>query len=344
MIERNKILQRLGGVVVASRISCLPFTIVWPVLAACSYRLDLPRAFEFGILLIALSYNSIGYIVNDVLGLERDRFDPVRQAHPMIAGSLSARSAIVFSVLQLPFMFLVHWLCGFPVESIGWLFGSVALVFVYNLYCKSCAFPPAMELVLATAALLLGLYGASIFGELNWLAFYISLFGFFFLLSTNGFYNHLRDVDYEIAAGSITLAIYLGSKGTEGNQLHIPAALAWYGRIVQAGMIVSALVVAIELSLGGTEMMIFTLASLLNFALCEFENRASRPYWDTFARLHILVMILPLLIAMTPLISLETVFFLIIVYLLPMFVMNSTRSIISKGKYDSRENLGSTPW
>lgn len=318
-----------------ARLGCVGFTFIWPFVGIASVKVSPSLSLMTALFLISCAYGYYGYMTNDLIDLEGDRSDPSRTSNPLICGSLSIKAATVLALAQLPLMAMLHISWGFPLLSLIWLALSVLFLTTYNLYSKSCRNPFLTEVCLATGAIFLTVYGASIAGEPGMVTLLTALCAFFIFLLGNGIYNQLRDVDYELILGRRTLATYLGSRGTVDGKPDIPRTLCWYGRLTLWISCLIAAYIAQDLSVTISHSILIAVFFLFNFLVYEVAARADRNAWNTLARVHMFIMPLIALAPFVGLLSNSTIAVFIGIYFIPVCFLKSTKSIIGTGKYDA---------
>ncbi len=286
------------------RLHQLGFIAVWPLLGFAAVA-DWSVKSVAGLLLVSLFFNAYGVLLDDAVHLDVDRRDPLRADRWLVRGTLSVRQALVLALLQLPLMLGAHLAAGFPNAALLSLIGVVIGQGVYHLYGKRFPIPPVMEAAEAAAAFLLVVYGATVTGTaLTPLVWLTAGTGAAFILLVNGFHGSLRDIEVEIGLQQRTTPIWLGCRGVEAGHVHISRAMSVYAGACQLGLIALSVAVAIELNPQGDRsvapLLLALGASLGHGVLFILLHTVPKPAWDVLMRLHVAILVLPIMLAFVP--------------------------------------------
>ena len=316
------------------RLHQLGFVAVWPLLGLAAVT-DWSPVTVAGLLTVSLFFNTYGVLLDDAVHLDVDRLDPLRAKRWLVRGTVSPRQAVAVALAQLPLMAGAHLAAGFTIDSFPCLLGAVIGQGAYDVYGKRCRVPPLMEAAEASAAGLLVLYGAMATGTApNTLAWLTAGAGAAFILLVNAFHGSLRDIEVEMPCRQRTTPIWLGCKGVREGVVHISSAMSAYAGMWQIALIALSLAVALRASAPGNRDLLLTiavgLAALANAVLFVLLHRVRKPTWDLVMRLHVAILMLPIMLAFTPRLGLARTGVLLAVYFGPTlltahFWLNRTR-------------------
>jgi 4-hydroxybenzoate polyprenyltransferase len=288
----------------------LGFVAVWPLLGlACVGEWSPVRV--GALVIISLFFNTYGVVLDDAVHVEVDRRDPLRAVNWLVRGVITPRAAHAVAIAQLPLMIAVHLAAGFPAYALGWLAGAVLGQGIYDIYGKRFPVPPLMEAAEAAAAFQLVLYGAAVTGvPFPSLVWPTALAGAWFILLVNGFHGSLRDIDVEIHCNQRTTPIWLGCRGTIGKVVDISRSMSAYAAVCQFALLATSLFLATRLSSpedGRAALTMVGAAAAVNLGLFVALHLVKKPAWDVVMRIHVTVLMVPVMLAFTaPLTAGET--------------------------------------
>ena len=302
------------------RLHQLGFVAVWPLLglAAVSHWSALTVA---GLTAVTLFFNTYGVLLDDAVHVDVDRRDPLRTRRWVVRGIVTQRQALVVALIQLPLMVGSHFAAGFTIESLPYLLGAVAGQGVYDIYGKKCRVPPLMETAEAAAALLLVIYGATVTGHAatNALVWLTAGAGAAFILLVNAFHGSLRDIEVELGCNQRTTPIWLGCRGVEEGRVHISPAMSAYAGVWQLALVALSFAVIPQYKspLNVVAVIGAAVATFANAGLFFLLHRVRKPTWDILMRLHVTILILPLMFAFIPRLGPSRASVLFLVYFTP---------------------------
>jgi 4-hydroxybenzoate polyprenyltransferase len=298
----------------------LGFVAVWPLLGwACVVGPS--RMPVVGLLLVALFFNTFGVILDDAIHLHVDRKDPLRAHRWLVRGVLTPRQALIVALTQVPLLIAAHVTAGFSADTLPWILGAVLGQGIYDLYGKSCRVPPLMEAAEGGAAFLLVIYGAAVTTKaLNSLVWQTAAGAGAFILLVNAFHGSLRDIDVEIGCNQRTTPIWLGCRGTDAGAVHISRSMSWYAGIWQASLIALSVLLSVQLAPTGRRLgpvIAVLVTSFANAVLFGLLHHVRKPAWDVVMRVHVAILIVPIMLAFVPLLGPRYSAVLFIVYFVP---------------------------
>jgi 4-hydroxybenzoate polyprenyltransferase len=292
------------------------FVAVWPLLGwACVIGWSWKPA--AALLVISCSFNIFGGVLNDVVDVEADRKNPERVDWWLVSGAVTRTQALIVVALQIPVVIVAHLAAGFPPSALSWLVGSLLGQAAYDAFGKRCPMPPLAEAGEAAAAACLVLYGAaSAGGELGPLVWMTAGAGAAFILLVNAFHGGLRDIADDIGSGVRTTPIWLGCRGIEAGAVHISAAMSAYAGCWLA--ILLALSLLIAEAEGAAAVIPAGTGAVANVALFAALHQMRKPAWDIVLRLHVGLLMVPLMLAFGPRLGAPRSLLLLLVYITPM--------------------------
>lgn len=296
------------------------FVAVWPLLGLACVSAWSPTA-VVAILLVALSFNAFGVLIDDAVHVEVDRRDPLRAHRAVVRGVVTPTQAVCIALLQIPLALTIHVAAGFSVGALVWLLAAFLGQAVYDLFGKSCPVPPLMEVAEAGAALSLVAYGAaSIGGEFNALVWATAGAGAAFILLVNSFHGSLRDIEVELEHRQRTTPIWLGCQGVRHRTVHISSAMSLYAALWQAALIALSIYLAAKISDGdqpSAAIVAVYAAAFINAALLIGLHLTPKPTWDLLMRIHVAFLMLPVMLAFAPRLGIAGSALLFLVYVAP---------------------------
>ncbi len=302
------------------RLHQLGFVAVWPLLGRAAVS-DWSPATVVGLVAVSLFFNTYGVLLDDAIHLHVDRRDPIRANRWLVRGTATQRQAVAVALAQLPLMVGVHVAAGFTAEALPYLLGAVVGQGLYDVYGKRCRVPPLMEAAEAAAAFLLVVYGATTSGHpTNSLVWLTAWAGAAFILLVNAFHGSLRDIQFEIACNQRTTPIWLRCRGVQNGSVHISRAMSAYAGVWQAALIALSLAIMPRAGAHIGQLLPAVgagVAALGNVVLFVLLHRVRKPAWDFWMRFHVVVLILPILLAFVPRLGASRSAVLLLVYFVP---------------------------
>jgi 4-hydroxybenzoate polyprenyltransferase len=280
----------------------LGFVATWPLLGWASVASWSSDSFA-GLLATSLFFNTYGVILDDAVHVQADRRDPLRTERWLVRGILTPAQGVAVALAQVPLMLVAHYAAGFPAQALPWLMGAAVGQGVYDVYGKRCRVPPLMEGAEAAAAFMLVLYGASATGaDLTRVVWLTAWAGAIFILLVNAFHGSLRDIDVELVSGERTTPIWLGCRGTTPDGIvHISRPMSVYGGALQLCLMGAAVTLALRLARNdGTALAAVFAAVAMNGALFALLHCVAKPAWEIVMRLHVVLLMMPVLLAFAP--------------------------------------------
>lgn len=297
------------------------FVAVWPLLGlACAQAWTLNAV--AGLLAISASFNVFGGVLNDLCDLGSDREAPGRAQRWLVTGVVSVRLAWVVVIAQIPILLVIHLAAGFRTASLGWLVAALAGQAIYDAFGKRSRIPPLAEVGQAAAASFLVLYGATgttgTTGTLIPLAWPTAVAGAAVLLLVNAFHGGLRDIDDDARSGVRTTPIWFGCASTV-DAIRISPAMSAYASCWLALLIASSLEVASQV--GRVVLAVTSAGCVINVVLFVLLHHLKKPAWDVVLRVHVALLMLPIMTAFTPLLGFGASAVLFAIYLLPVLLL-----------------------
>lgn len=303
------------------RLHQLGFVAVWPLLGHATVS-NWSALTVAGLIAVSLFFNTYGVLLDDAIHLDVDRRDPLRTKRWVVRGIVTQRQALVVAVVQLPLMVGSHFAAGFTSDSLPYLLGAVTGQGIYDVYGKKCRVPPLMEAAEAAAALLLVIYGATATGnaDMSALVWLTAGTGAAFILLVNAFHGSLRDIEIELACNQRTTPIWLGCRGVKDGRVHISTAMSAYAGTWQFALVTLSLA-AVTQSASSSRNLFAVIgagaAAFANIVLFFLLHRVRKPAWDVLMRLHVTILILPLMFAVIPTLGPRRTIVLFLVYFTP---------------------------
>ncbi len=184
-----------------------------------------------GLVAAALSFHAFAYIHNDVIDLPIDRTEPARARDPLVAGTITPRTALWLAALQPPLLCLIAWWQGAPLPAYLALGAALILMSLYNLFGKRNPFPPLTDIVQGAAWSCLAIYGSLVMiGAVHGLSLIAASCAFGIILLINGIHGGLRDLRNDMAHGMLNTAMLLGARprgAQEVESTRAVQAFAW---------------------------------------------------------------------------------------------------------------------
>jgi len=180
-------------------------------------------------ILIAIPFQVILGLLNDLADLELDRGDPRKADRPLVNGVIkpSTGKIIVFLAVILSFPADVLLLGFSPARSATLAVAFLATA-VYNVVGKRTRVPVLMDMLLGVGSAALLHYSAlSVAGSPSSDTYYIEAAVILYITLDNGAHFGVRDINSDYAGGAYTTPIALGVRPTEGAPYLSPRFLAY---------------------------------------------------------------------------------------------------------------------
>jgi len=314
--------------------------LAWLATAALSVGTQITSTGFAAMLLIVLSFNTFGYLMNDLIDLPLDRLDPARKTHPLVTGELSTSAVASVVWFQLPLLALLHLLGGFGVQAGVWLVGTLICLSAYNLWGKTLGLPLLTDLALGGSGFCFTLYGATASGassaELPLPIWSSAAAAGICLMMINAFHNNLRDLPYELPTPRCTTAKVLGASLSKSGAPRMGGLLASYGLLLQAVLIGLSVLQCQQFMgappiiestgtaspLSATFLMLIGAANLLNLGLFIGLVRTSGHLWQRLAGIHVLTLPLPLILCWIAVVQTPLTALVVTIYAIsPLFLL-----------------------
>lgn len=296
---------------------------------------------------VAFAYHNFAYVLNDVVDLPVDITQPARANYPLVRGTVTPGTALLFALIQVPLAFiLTGWLRGHG-DAFAWLAAAFLLMAVYNVWGKRIAVPPVTDTVQGLAWGSLLFYGATVApGQptmLTWLTF---SFIVVYITLINGVNASLRDLVNDLRCNARTTAIWMGVRPLASSALAIPAWFRRYAFILQIALFALALWLLARNDFDyGITTMTATFAAFLGLSvLCLFLLAAiTRPVIDLertspLYMTHIILALAMLLTLFIPYLEGPLRLTLPIVFTVPLLTSDWLQEMIGKRGQQSGSN------
>ncbi len=202
------------------------------------------------LLVVGLAFHVVAFALNDLFDLEIDRTDPSRAGSPLVAGTITPRTAgIVIGVIGLASFGVDLVGFGMSFAAAAWLVGAYAGLFLYDAYSKRISWPVVMDAVQGLGWACLVGYAAERGGGPTAATWLTGAFTFLFVVLVNGVHGGLRDLDNDSRRGARTTAIAFGARPTPTGVV-VPRRLQVYSWSLQAAMGAVAVVAIVAISGG----------------------------------------------------------------------------------------------
>lgn len=280
------------------RLHFLGFTFLLVLLGGVSVSPSLSVGQLLLLLAVGMCFHNFSYVLNDVIDLPVDRTQPARSRDYLVRGVIKPWQALLFALAQVPPAVALSLWAGAPWSAIRVLLLGFGLMTIYDLWGKKCAVPPLTDLAQGLGWGCLVLYGALALGAspniLTWVAF---ASGAGFILLINGVHGGLRDLTNDLAQGSLTTAIFFGSRPTPRGAT-VSSGLKTFAMTVQCFLVLTtawALVFARDyFSIAEWRGLLLFQGLLqgvnLSYMLRVFRTDSST--WERDFRLHLLLLLM----------------------------------------------------
>jgi 4-hydroxybenzoate polyprenyltransferase len=208
-----------------------------------------------GLLVVALCFHVTAFALNDIFDLDIDRTNPERAHSPLVAGvvTVPVAAAIIAVVaagsVAADLAFFGDAARRDTVAALVVLGAGYLCLALYDIYTKRFPWPVLTDVVQGLGWAALVYYGALRAGAVTPATTLGAAFVFCFVVLVNGVHGGLRDLDNDLAHGSLTTATHLGARRA-GTAVLVPARLRRYGMSLQLAMGVLAVVPAQPARLG----------------------------------------------------------------------------------------------
>jgi isopentenyl-diphosphate delta-isomerase len=280
-----------------TRIHFVGYSALWALLGAATVDPDRPAPFWLGLGLVGVCFHLYGAVLNDVFDLPIDRTQPARALDPLVRGTIRPAQALPFALVQLPLAALLTAALGGGAAAFGWLLAAAVAMAIYDAYGKRCPLPPLTDGAQGVAWACMTLYGAALAGgPANVLTGAIAASGVVFTLLINGVHGGMRDLENDAAHGAQTAALWLGMRPLPGGGIHVPLrakVFCWPLALGLVGLAGIGLLAGPVRAALGVAFALFAAASLWGMWRVL---RPDLPGWGTVFRLHLVVLLFPLLV------------------------------------------------
>jgi 4-hydroxybenzoate polyprenyltransferase len=165
-----------------------------------------------GILAGAWCFHVFPYVVNDIIDLPIDRTEPLRTKYPLVRGEVRQRTAIAIAVTHLILVLTVTYALLVSTAAELTMATALALMTIYNLWGKKCAFPPATDFIQGLAWGALSVWGTLVAGGSIGMDTLLVLNVTTYIVLINGVHGSLRDLENDGVVGARTTALLLGAR------------------------------------------------------------------------------------------------------------------------------------
>lgn len=207
-------------------------TAIAPVLGALSNG---EYALEHLVLFFLVGFfgHCYGFSLNDIIDYRIDRLSGELTDRPLISGTISLRSAWIFTILMLALSLSIAGIIAFIYAAFTpliFLVFSALSVTIYDLISKRM---PAMDIFVALGILLLILYGAfTVNPTLGELTVVVASLGTLQVLFMQFIAGGLKDAEHDYLGNARTLAIKLGVR-VHNKTMVIPGRFKALAHIIQ---------------------------------------------------------------------------------------------------------------
>ncbi len=283
-----------------TRIHFVGYSALWALLGAASVDAGQPLSFWLGLAAVGVLFHVYGGVLNDVFDLPIDRTQPARAADPLVRGTIRPAQAAAFALLQLPLGLGLTAALDGSAAAFGWFLAAATAMALYDAFGKRCPLPFLTDGAQGLAWACMTLYGATLAGGApNALTGTIAASGIVFTLLINGVHGGMRDLENDLAHGARTAALWLGMRPLPGGGIHVPPRAAWFCWPLVVALVALATFAAVAAGepvswpLGVGLVLLGAAASWGMWRVL----RPDLPGWDTIFRLHLVVLLFPLLLA-----------------------------------------------
>lgn len=234
VVRRHRRLQAFGLFI---RLSALGTTLAVVLLGAASVSPSLPWGTAAVLVIVASGFHVYFYVLNDVIDLPVDRFEPRRAVSPLVLGTIGRGPALAVALVAAPVTLLVAGTGPGGSRALLSLAACLALMAVYNLLNKRTSVPWVLDVVQGLGWGALFLYGAAARGPWTTLTWWLSAFWVCFMVLANGVHGALRDVANDTRCGARTTAIAMGAGVDHDGRLVIPRRTVVYARTLHRALV-----------------------------------------------------------------------------------------------------------
>jgi isopentenyl-diphosphate delta-isomerase len=319
-----------------TRIHFVGYSAMWALLGAASVDAERPLSFWLGLGTVGALFHLYGGVLNDVFDLPIDRTQPARAADPLVRGTISRGQALVFALIQLPLGLLLTAGLGGGATAVGWFAAAAVTMGLYNAFGKRCPLPPLTDGAQGLAWACMTLYGATLAGgDVNALTGAIAASGVVYTLLINGVHGGMRDLENDLAHGAHTAALWLGMRPRPGGGIEVPRRAGLFCWPLTAGLLALA---GFGLGAGGSVPPALLAGFVLLCAACLWGMRRvlrpDLPGWDAIFRVHLIVLLFPLLLAVCARLPGALSAGILLYFLGPMALLELQRRMLPSGEDD----------
>ncbi len=316
-----------------ARIHFMGFSVMWPILGAISVApRDAARVLP-ALLAVTLCFHLYAAVLNDVVDLDVDRTQPLRANHPLVRGALSRRTALAFALAQVPLAFVL--LRRFGAGAAIALATAFVFMAIYDLWGKRCPVPPLTDAAQGVAWGALACVGAFATGsQPNALTAVVFAYAVGYLLLINGVHGGVRDLENDFARGTRTTAIFLGMRLAADGVLQVPQRAWRFCFAVQGVLVILTFVplarndVAFSPGALSVAWAVTIALAVLCLVLMRQVLRPGDTAWEMAYRLHLAVLLWPLVFLFAGYAGGTTGAALIVLFFLPIILMKGGRRMV----------------
>jgi len=222
------------------RLPLFGWSLALPVLGILTASGSVPARAAFAVAM-ALPFQIVLGVVNDLADMELDRGDPRKAGRPLVSGLIRPSTAIRLVVGAVVVAIACDPIAlGLSLERSALLVVALAATAVYNVYGKRTPIPPVMDLFQGIGAGAFAAYGAAAAGHPTGRTLLVALSVVVFILFINGVHAGLRDLTSDFAHGARTTPIALGARPTASGSPYIPRRLILYAWSLQCVLAILA--------------------------------------------------------------------------------------------------------
>jgi isopentenyl-diphosphate delta-isomerase len=311
-----------------TRIHFVGYSAMWGLLGAASVDAGRPLSFWLGLGAVGALFHLYGGVLNDVFDLPIDRTQPARAADPLVRGTISRGQALAFALLQLPLGLLLTLGLGGGGAAVGWFVSAAVAMALYDAFGKRCPLPPLTDAAQGLAWACMTFYGASLAGgDVNALTGVVAASGVVYTLLINGVHGGMRDLENDLAHGAHTAALWLGMRPLPGGGIEVPRRAALFCWPLTGGLLALA---GLGLGTGAPVPLLAAFALLSTACLWGMGRvlRPERPGWGAIFRVHLIVLLFPLLLAVFARIPGVLATGILLYFLAPMVLLELQRRML----------------
>lgn len=321
----------LGGLDRFVRLHFVGFTAMWGLLGVFSSDPRPGPAVVLAVTLLGVSFHLFGSVLNDLIDLPIDRTQPLRAGDALVTGSVSVGGATVLVVAQLPIMASVALAFGGS-EGLRWLGVALLAMTAYDVWGKRCPWPWLTDAVQGVAFLALTYLGASLAAGPNTMTACIAVSGLLYIILVNGIHGGLRDLGNDRAHGAATTALWLGIRPARNGTITVPRRAWWYCYAILGLHCAASGAVALSGGLGPRALWTaIVLVGTTNVVVLRMMGTVLRPAsagWPRTLRLHVGLLLVPMLIAVLFIIPPGAAAYLLVVFLTPLLLLEIAQEVL----------------